>query len=254
MPFITDDGRPLDELALAQRPADGYRFELRAPFVYVDPVSGRRYPVPAQPGQRVETDLASVPTLVWSFIASYGRQSAPAVMHDVYAAPADDPSSPDRRQELLRRREVDRVFRTALREQGVPRLRASLMWAWVAADRERGLAGVAGAVFYVQAILGAIVVVAASVLAFWNLAWLVLAVAPAVAAVPWWRLAPLMLLLNYSGAVLSPLVVLQVLAVVPFRLIEAIIELVTGGDPRSVIRPTVISGDPDPAGGPETYR
>lgn len=254
MPFITDDGRPLDELALAQRPADGYRFELRAPFVYVDPVSGRRYPVPAQPGQRVETDLASVPTLVWSFIASYGRQSAPAVMHDVYAAPADDPSSPDRRPELLRRREVDRVFRTALREQGVPRLRASLMWAWVAADRERGLAGAAGAVFYVQAILGAIVVVAASVLAFWNLAWLVLAAAPAVAAVPWWRLAPLMLLLNYSGAVLSPLVVLQVLAVVPFRLIEAIIELVTGGDPRSVIRPTVISGDPDPAGGPETYR
>ena len=50
MPFLTDDGHPLDELALAQRPADGYRFELRAPFVYVDPVSGRRYPVPAQSG------------------------------------------------------------------------------------------------------------------------------------------------------------------------------------------------------------
>ena len=70
MPFLTDNRRPLDELALAQRQADGYRFELRAPFVYVDPVSGRRYPVPAQPEQRVETDLASVPTLVWAFITS----------------------------------------------------------------------------------------------------------------------------------------------------------------------------------------
>ncbi|GAA1759370.1 DUF1353 domain-containing protein [Agromyces humatus] len=242
MPFLTDDERPLDELALAQRPADGYRFELREPFVYVDPVSRRRYPVPEHAGQRVETDLASVPTLVWAFIASYGRQSAPAVMHDVYAAPADDPTSPDRRAELARRREVDRVFRTALREQGVPLLRSSLMWAWVSADRERALAGVAGAVFFVQAILGAIVVVAASVLAFWNIGWLVLAVLPAIAALPWWRLAPLMLLLNYSGAVLSPLVVLQVLAVVPFRIIEAIVEIVTGGDPRSVLRPTVRGG------------
>ncbi|MCD2441512.1 DUF1353 domain-containing protein [Agromyces sp. SYSU K20354] len=240
MPFLTDDGHPLDELALAQRPADGYRFELREPFVYVDPASGRRYPVPEQSGQRVETDLASVPTLVWAFIASYGRQSAPAVMHDVYAAPTDEPVTPDRRAELERRREVDRVFRTALREQGVPLLRSTLMWAWVSADRERGLAGVAGAVFVWQAILGAIVVVAASVLAFWNIGWLVLAVLPAIAAVPWWRLAPLMLLLNYSGAVLSPLVVLQLLAVAPFRLIEVIVELVTGGDPGSVVRPTAV--------------
>ena len=240
MPFLTEDGHPLDELALAQRPADGYRFDLRSPFVYVDPVSGRRYPVPAAPGQRVETDLASVPTLVWAFIASYGRQSAPAVLHDVYAAPFDDPSSSDRRAELARRREVDRVFRTALREQGVPRLRAALMWAWVAADRERGLAGVAGVVFLVQAIVGPIVVIAATVLAFWNLGWLVLAVLPAIAAVPWWRLAPLMLLLTYSGAVLAPLVVLQILAVVPFRLIEALVELVSGGDPGSVVRPTAV--------------
>ena len=118
------------------------------------------------------------------------------------------------------------------------------MWAWVAADRERGVAGVAGAVFFVQAILGAIVVVAASVLAFWNIGWLVLAVVPALAALPWWRLAPLMLLLNYSGAVLSPLVVLQLLAVVPFRIIEAIVELVTGGDPLGVVRPTLRTEPP----------
>ena len=249
MPFLTDDGHPLDELALAQRPADGYRFELRAPFVYIDPISGRPYPVPAQSGQRVDTDLASVPSLVWAFIASYGRQSAPAVMHDVYAAPADDPSAPDRRAELERRREVDRVFRTALREQGVPKLRAALMWAWVAADRERGVAGVAGAVFFAQAILGAIVIVAASVLAFWNIGWLVLAVVPAVAALPWWRLAPLMLLLNYSGAVLSPLVVLQLLAVVPFRIIEAVVELVTGGDPLGVVRPTLRTEPPESTDG-----
>ena len=52
MPFRTDDGRPLDELVLAQRPADGYRFHLRAAFVYDDPVSGRSYRVPARPRER----------------------------------------------------------------------------------------------------------------------------------------------------------------------------------------------------------
>src|SRR5688572_14147284 len=101
MPFLTADGRPLDELLLAQRPADGYRFEVRAPFVYLDPVTGRRYAIPAAPGAPASgapasgsfgaaagagphgvTDLASVPMSLWSFIASYGRQSAPAVLHD----------------------------------------------------------------------------------------------------------------------------------------------------------------------------
>ncbi|WP_169053960.1 DUF1353 domain-containing protein [Agromyces sp. H66] len=233
MPFRTDDGGDLEELVLAQRPADGYRFRLRAGFDYEDPVSGRRYEV----GAGRASDLASVPSWLWSFIASYGRQSAPAVLHDDRSDAAD--ALGDRRAALVQRREDDRVFRTALREQRVPLLRAWLMWAWVSADRERALGGVAGAVFMVQAVLGALVVVGASVAAFWNPVWLAAALVPALATVPWWRLAPLMLLLNYATGLLAPLVALHLVALVPFRLIEAIVELATGGDPVGVLRPTV---------------
>lgn len=233
MPFRTDDGRDLEEVLLAQRPADGYRFQLREGFHYEDPVSGRRYEVRA--GRT--SDLASVPPWLWSFIASYGRQSAPALLHDDRSDVAD--ALGDRRAALALRREDDRVFRTALREQRVPLLRAWLMWAWVSADREREFGGVAGAIFMAQAVLGALVVVGASVAAIWNPAWLALALVPVLAAVPWWRLAPLMLLLNVVSGLLAPLIVLHLVALAPFRLLEAIVEIVTGGDPRGVLRPTV---------------
>ena len=250
MPFLTDDGRPLDELLLAERPADGYRFEVRASFVYEDPVSGRRYPIPARsaasasPGSEAAglgphgvTDHASVPMSLWSFIASYGRQSAPAVLHDERSIVAAELG--DRRAALALRREDDRVFRTALREQRVPLLRAWIMWGWIAADREREFGGPAGVLFMVQAVVGGLVVVGASVAAFWNLGWLTLVLVPALAALPWGGLAPLMLLLNYSSAVLAPLIALHFIALLPFRLLEAIVEAVTGGDPGGVLRPTL---------------
>jgi hypothetical protein len=252
MPFLTDDGRPLDELLLAERPADGYRFEVRAPFAYLDPVSGRRYEIPAAratgtaapgssgaagAGPHGVTDLASVPMSLWSFIASYGRQSAPAVLHDERSIVAAELG--DRRAALALRREDDRVFRTALREQRVPLLRAWIMWGWIAADREREFGGAAGAVFMVQAVVGALLVLGASVAAFWHPGWLAVVLVPALAAAAWGRLAALMLLLNYSSAVLAPLIVLHFVALVPFRLLEAIVEVVAGGDPAGVVRPTV---------------
>ena len=252
MPFLTDDGRPLDELLLAERPADGYRFEVRAPFVYLDPVSGRRYEIPAARGTGTAapgssgavgagphgvTDLASVPMSLWSFIASYGRQSAPAVLHDERSIVAAELG--DRRAALALRREDDRVFRTALREQRVPLLRAWIMWGWIAADREREFGGGAGAVFMAQAVVGALLVLGASVGAFWHPGWLAVVLVPALAAAAWGRLAPLMLLLNYSSAVLAPLIVLHLISLVPFRLLEAIVEIAAGGDPAGVVRPTV---------------
>ncbi|WP_173923414.1 DUF1353 domain-containing protein [Agromyces sp. Marseille-P2726] len=257
MPFLTDDGRPLDELLLAQRPADGYRFEVRDGFVYDDPVTGRRYRVPAAaaappapsippPGPSTPlrerrhgvTDLASVPMWLWSFIASYGRQSAPAVLHDERSTDAAELG--DRRAALAQRTEDDRVFRTALREQRVPLLRAWLMWAWVSADREREFGGAGGVLLLAQVVVGALLVVGASVAAFWNPWWLLLVPVPALAALAWLArgLASLVLLLTYSSAVLTPLIVVHVASVVPFRLIEAIVEVVTGGDPGGVIRPT----------------
>lgn len=244
MPFLTDDDQPLEELLLAQRPADGYRFELRAPVVYLDPVSGRRYRAPAIGdafAPHGATDLASVPTPLWGFIASYGRQSAPAVLHDEQSILAAELG--DRRAALEVRRVDDRVFRTALREQGVPRLRALLMWAWVSADRERTYGGAAGWLFLAQVGLGVVAIVASVVLAvaFAQPWWVALAAAPALAALWWGGLAPVVIALSYSLALFGPLFLVHLAAIGVFRVVEAIVELVSGGDPRDVVRPTVQS-------------
>jgi hypothetical protein len=242
MPFLRDDGAPLDQLLLAQRPADGHRFEVREAIVYVDPDSGRRYRAPSAgegPPPTGVTDLASVPSPLWGFIASYGRQSAPAVLHDAQSRAAEELG--DRRRALLQRREDDLVFRRALIEQGVPRMRAWLMWAWVSADRERVFAGAAGWLLLAQVGLGVLVIAASVVLAvIAGPGWLVLAVVPAVAALPWRGLAPLVVILTYPLAAFSPLLAVHFLALVPFRIVEAIVEVFTGGDPASVIRPTVV--------------
>ncbi|MGR2752886.1 DUF1353 domain-containing protein [Agromyces arachidis] len=247
MPFLREDGAPLDELELAQRPAAGYRFELRAPIVYVDDETGRRYRAPAAgeaPLPAGITDLASVPTPLWGFIASYGRQSAPAVLHDAQSLAAA--ALGDRGRALVQRRDDDLVFRRALIEQGVPRLRAWLMWAWVSADRERTYAGAAGWLLLGQVGLGVLAVAASVVLAVlagpW---WLALALAPAAAALPWRERAPLLLVLTYPLAAFGPLLVVHVAALVPFRLVEAVVEVFTGGDPGSVVRPTVARPDAD---------
>ncbi|MRG60076.1 DUF1353 domain-containing protein [Agromyces sp. CFH 90414] len=258
MPFRRDDGAPLDELRLAQRPADGDRFDLLASFRYVDPVSGATYRVPAagEPGGPGEpdarsTDLASVPHPLWSFVASYGRQSAPAVLHDHRSAVAEQVAERDGADAALAQRvEDDRVFRTALREQRVPLVRAWVMWAWVSADRERTYGGARGAVFVAQAVLGAIALLAGLVLAWWHPAWLALAAVAVLAALPWGRLAGLQLLLTVSGALIAPLVVVHLAPLVVFRVVEAIAEVLTGGDPAAVVRPTVAAREPgDPAPG-----
>jgi hypothetical protein len=241
VPFERDDGSPLEAIALAQRPADADRFEVREAIVYVDPLTGRRYRAPAageQPLPHGVTDLASVPSPLWGMIASYGRQSAPAILHDERSRVAE--ALGDRRAALAQRREDDRVFHTALREQGVPRLRARLMWAWVSADRERSYNGVLGWVLLGQVGVGVVLAVASVVLAVVAGAWwLALAAVPLVASLPWGRMAPLVLVLTYSLAAFGPLLVLQLAALVAFRVVEAVVELVTGGDPSSVVGPTI---------------
>ena len=236
MPFERDDGVPLDELVLAQRPADGELFALRESFGYLDPVSGARYRVPVS-GWR--TDLASVPHPLWSLVASYGRQSAPAVLHDHRSLVAAQRAGDDRPGALAQRREDDRVFRTALREQGVPVLRTWLMWAWVSADREREFGGVRGRLFVTQAVLAPLALLVALVLAWWSPAWLLPAVVALLSSLAWGRLAGLQLLLTLTGAVLGPVVLAHLLPLAVFRLVEAAVELVAGGEARSVLRPTV---------------
>lgn len=242
MPFLTDEGEPLAELGLAQRPADAASFELTAAIVYLDPETGRRFRVPARgeasdPLAGAATDLASVPTPLWGMIASYGRQSAPAVLHDARSRAAA--ALGDRRAALAQRRDDDRVFRTALREQGVPLLRAQLMWAWVSADREREFGGARGWALVVQSVLGALVLLAVVVAAFSNPLWLFAWPAAAVLCLLHGRLAGLVATLTFSLALFGPLVLLQLAALLAFRLVEAAVELMTGGRPGEVWRPTV---------------
>ena len=56
-------------------------------------------------------------------------------------------------------------------------------------------------------------------------------------------IAPLLLVLTYSLAAFGPLILAQLAAIVVFRIVEAIVEVVTGGDPASVLRPTVAAAD-----------
>ena len=118
------------------------------------------------------------------------------------------------------------------------------MWAWVSADREFRHGGPLGWVLLVQVGLGVILVAAALVLGFvaapW---WFALAAVPLFAALPWGRMAPLLLVLTYSLAAFGPLILAQLAAIVVFRIVEAIVEVVTGGDPASVLRPTVAAAD-----------
>ena len=117
---------------------------------------------------------------------------------------------------------------------------ASAICLHASADRERAYGGALGWVLLAQVGIGVLLAITAVVLALiagpW---WLALAAAPAAAALAWRRMAPLVLVLTYSLAAFGPLLVLQLAALVPFRVVEAVVELVTGGDPADVLRPTV---------------
>ena len=75
------------------------------------------------------TDLASVPAVLWGVVASYGRQTLPAVLHDVLYRAARGSGRPTRARRL--RREADLLFRATLRETGAGPVRRWLMWAAV---------------------------------------------------------------------------------------------------------------------------
>ncbi len=98
-------------------------FQLMEGFRYREPGStGEPYVVNAHDlnagPKGNSTDLASVPPFLWWFVASIGRQTRPAVMHDQLIGEID-------------RTEADRLFRVSLREVRVSWLRRWLMWAAV---------------------------------------------------------------------------------------------------------------------------
>ncbi|MFJ4109104.1 DUF1353 domain-containing protein [Oerskovia enterophila] len=85
------------------------------------------------------TDLASVPMPLWGVIASYGRQTLPAILHDAASrelATSDAPASARR----AARRDADHLFRATLRQSGTGPVRRLLMWAAVRLFGHLGLA------------------------------------------------------------------------------------------------------------------
>lgn len=228
MPFLDADGAPLSGLGL--RYLGGRDFSVQQPFRWVDPRDGAGYEVPA--GER--TDLASVPPFLWGLVASYGRQTLPAILHDTLAHRADHAPPPSR---YAVRRDADLRFRRALVESGVTALRARTMWTAVAIDRELRLRTPLGVLLAVQALASIAAIVAGVVLAGLGQPWaLLLLAAPAVLALPWWRDAGLALCAGYLGALYLPLVAAAGLASGIEYLVALAVWLV-GGRPGPVPHP-----------------
>jgi hypothetical protein len=112
-------------------PLDARRWQLLEPLRYIG--QSDEFLVP----EGYVTDFASVPRIAVWLVPTYGRYTAPAILHDYLITdclPAGRIASAD----------VDGLFRRSMRELGVPLVRRWLMWAgvrWGAAFNRRRRAG-----------------------------------------------------------------------------------------------------------------
>lgn len=222
MPFVDQAGQPLRTIHLAQTPADGRYFQLERPIGFQEHPGDDIIWAPAhipddRPPHGNRTDLASVPWVLWNFVASYGRQTAPALVHDHRSQLATTLAQADA---LAQRFEDDRVFRVGLRQQKVPLLRAWLMWAFVCLERYWRHAKPRFFLILAQLVVGVVVVYSAIIGGLGQPLLLLLIAVPAVAALVWRREAPLMVWTTYAGAFLTPLLALQLCLLVPYWLAE----------------------------------
>lgn len=86
---------------------------------------------------REQTDLGSVPGVLWGLIASYGRHTLAVLVHDHLSSVADEAPAPER---FVHRTASDEVFHQALRdpEAGLyraPWFRSLVLWAGVSLAR-----------------------------------------------------------------------------------------------------------------------
>lgn len=90
----------------------GYEWEVVTGFTY-ESKDGYKVEVP----YGVKTDLASVPRALWWFISPAGKHSQACVVHDYMYDNAIDTKE-----------KADEIFYEALRELGVPMMRAKVMY------------------------------------------------------------------------------------------------------------------------------
>src|SRR4051812_43431595 len=166
MPFVTseqDDTDPTVKLAVVPP----RRFLLIEGFGY-RAHDGSYWDVPAD---GVSTDLASVPSPLWSLLASYGRQTRPALLHDHITESAL--KLRDRHAAFDLRDRGDDLFRESLADEGVTSgSRRWTFWAGVTLGKY-ALHGT-----FVATVLGL-----SSLVSLW-LAWELLAAA-SFSAAPW---------------------------------------------------------------------
>lgn len=208
MPFTDRNGNELRSLPLIYRL--GRDFQVAETFCWRDPrEGGQTLTIAAHnpelpPSDGNGTDFASVPPFLWGLIASYGKQTLPAILHDALTqetrlAPAN------RRLEL--RRPVDEIFRVALVESGVHQLRARVMWAAVGIESFARHGGRLGAAIIAQLAWGLLVIFGSVILGVLaHPLWLLLALAPAAAATFWGKDVGLIIAATYLGALYAPLV------------------------------------------------
>lgn len=94
------------------------RFKVLGAFYYRPDPTAQDTNVPAG----TCTDLASVPSSMWSVISSYGHQTMASIVHDVLC---------ERAQNLADRKAADDLFLVALKESEVAPLRRRIMWSTV---------------------------------------------------------------------------------------------------------------------------
>ena len=241
MPFLTAAGEPLDALPLIYR--RGRDFQVAEDFLYLNPRDGTRTLVPAHeldlpPRDGNSTDFASVPPFLWGLIANYGTQTLPAIMHDALVGQLlREPEE----QRLALRREADELFRVALIDNGVHRLRARVMWAAVGLESWGRHGGALGRLLIGQVAVGVLAIVAAVALGFavspW---WFSLALAPLLLAAPWGSTFGLVSTATYLAALYAPLILGAFLASHVENAIAMIVWLATGcKGPRPRAEPTV---------------
>jgi len=208
VPFTDRDGTELRSLPLIYRL--GRDFQVAEAFCWRDPRdSNRVLTIPAHdltrpPGEGNSTDFASVPPFLWGLIASFGKQTLPAVLHDSLTYEAMLAPAGER---LALRRTYDEDFRVSLIDSGVHQLRARVMWASVGMERYARYAGALGVAIIAQFSIGLLAIVAAVALGIIvQPLWFLLGVAPAIAALAWGKNLDLVLSATYLGALYAPLV------------------------------------------------
>ncbi|CAN5300342.1 hypothetical protein BH11ACT4_BH11ACT4_10370 [soil metagenome] len=243
--FVDWDREKLTAIELAQVPVASPTFQLRHTIGYYEGMGeapphseitwAHRHEPSTAPGPGDRTDLASVPSLFWSLIASYGRQTAPAVVHDSECWKVHvehQAGTIDSKQAIARREVIDRRFRLGLRELDVAPFRSWLMWTFVSLERYQKHAVGAFVGLLLVAVVGLASIVGAPIAVFtlsaapWVGALMLLVPLATSAIGGQWRL---LVWTSYAGALLLPVVVLQVAAYLPYVLLENAIWFLVDG-------------------------